>query len=362
MEKEVQKELDPKKFHVLDQTKKNILLVSLAVVVFVLMPFLTYYYMKFAVNRPSQTPDEHTIEIKSGWGVSKIADELYSEDIINSEFLFTLFVLVNNLEGNIQAGVYTIPAGTSIKELGQLLQHGTKDVAITLLEGWRVEQFALEASEMYENVNYEDFVHLAQDDEGYLFPDTYVFPSDVTTEVMVEHLKDTFETKTADVLTPEALQRAGLTEDEVVIMASIVEREVADPYDRPLVAGVLVKRYKDDQTIGADATVQYYASLLRVGCTLNSEAVCPHEEVAREIDWWPYSLTLEELDYESDYNTRKYVGLPPAPISSVSVSALESVLNYKETSYTYYLTDREGVTHFAETLEEHENNINLYLR
>ena len=358
----MEKELDPKKYHVLDKQGKNLLLIALAVILFIFIPIVSYYYVSFAVNRPSQTGDEHTIEIESGWSISKIAQELYSNDVINSKALFTVYVLANNLEKNIQAGVYTVPAGISIKELSQLLQHGTDDVSITFLEGWRVEQFALKAAEVFDEVDYEDFVRSSIDDEGYLFPDTYIFPADIETEEMISVLKETFDTKVDPVLTNEALESVGLTRDAVITFASIVEREVADSQDRPLVAGVLIKRYNEGQQIGADATVQYYASLLRAGCNIDMSSVCPEEEVAREMDWWPYSLTQEELNYDTEYNTRKNIGLPPQPISSVSVSAIKSVLNNKQTSYNYYLTDKQGITHFSENLETHEANINRYLR
>lgn len=354
--------LDPNKFHVLDESKKRLLFIIGGVLLIVLLPIFSFFYYNFAINRPSQTVDEHTIEIEPGWSISTISKELYTKDVINSRALFIFYILVNNLEQDIQAGEYMIPPGVSLKELSDMLQYGTKDVRITFLEGWRVEQFALAATEKFEDVDYEDFVERARDSEGYLFPDTYVFPHDITTQEIIDHLKDTFDSKTAELLNEDALEKVGLSKEEVIIMASIVEREVADPLDRALVAGVLLKRYRNGMPLGADATVQYYAPFLRIGCSLESENICPTDDRAKEIDWWPYSLTQAELDYDSPYNTRKYEGLPPSPISSVSLSAIESVLNYKESENLYYLTDPEGVTHFAQTLEEHERNIALYLR
>lgn len=359
----MEKELDPKEYHVLDSKKKKVLLIILGVVFLLILPVLSFYYIKFAINRPAQKFDDHTIEIKSGWGVLQISQELYSEDLINSQALFTLYILINNLEKNIQAGVYDIPAGTSIKDLAYILQHGTDDQSITFIEGWRVEEFAFKASEKFENVDYEDFVSLALPYEGYLFPDTYVFAHDVNSSEMIDHLREIFDEKTKNVLTEQAMADVNLTKDQVITLASIVEREVSDPYDRPLVAGVLIKRYREGLTLGADATVQYYASLLRAGCDLeNSSTVCPEEEVAREVNWWPLDLTKEELEYDSEYNTRKFTGFPPTPISSVSISAIEAVLNNKETSFNYYLTAPDGTTYFSETLPEHERKINLHLR
>ena len=355
-------DLDPKKYHVLDEKKMKIVYVVLAVLFSIFTPVLATVYYRFAISRPSQTSDEHEVEIEPGTGIVEIAGKLYEKDVINSKVLFVLYVVTNHSENDIQAGVYTIPAGISLKDLISILEHGTNDILVTFIEGWRVEEFALIASEKFDDVDYEDFVEMAIPYEGYLFPDTYLFSSDVTVEEMIDRLKDTFELKTKDILESEDLEELGFTKDEVVIMASLIEREVADIYDRPLVAGILVKRLREDTTLGVDATVQYYASSLRSGCTFPSDRVCPKEKVAREMDWWPYSLTQEELDYEADYNTRKYPGLPPKPISSTGISALESVLNYKETSYNFYLTDSEGVTYFSETLAEHQQNIELHLR
>jgi len=355
-------ELDPNKYYVLDDKKRKILYIGLSVLFGIVSPILILIYYRLAINRPSQTSDEHTIELRSGSGITEIASDLYEKDVINSRMLFVIHVVVNHLEKDIQAGFYTIPAGTSLRELVSILGHGTDDISITFIEGWRVEEFALAASEKFDDVDYEDFVGLALPYEGYLFPDTYSFSSDVTVEEMIDSLRDTFELKTEDILTEDALSKIGLTKKDVVILASLVEREVADVYDRPLVAGILIKRLGEDTVLGVDATIQYYASILRAGCELSYPSMCTREELAREIDWWPYSLTTEELDYDSEYNTRKYPGLPPAPISSVSISALEAVLNYKETPYNFYLTDSEGITHFSETLLEHEKNVNLYLR
>jgi len=355
-------DLDPKKYHVLDGKKKRMLYISLSILFAIVAPVLVLSYYRLAINRPSQTSDEHIIEIEPGLGITEIATDLYEKDVINSQALFIIHVVVNHLEKDIQAGVYTIPAGTSLRELVSILGHGTNDISITLIEGWRVEEFALAASEKFDDIDYEDFVGVALPYEGYLFPDTYFFSSDITVVEMIDYLKDTFELKTKNILTEDSLSKIDLTKEEVVILASLVEREVANVYDRPLVAGILIKRLREGTVLGVDATVQYYASLLRAGCGLSYPSTCTREELAHEINWWPYSLTQEELDYDNEYNTRKYFGLPPKPISSVSISALEAVLNYKETPYNFYLTDSEGITHFSETLLEHEKNADLYLR
>jgi UPF0755 protein len=356
-------ELDPNKFHVLNskQQKLSLLIGSISLLVFGLLFSILYYNV--AVNRPAQKDIENSFRIESGEGLSQIAANLNQSGLVNSEFLFKAYIFIHHLDSNIQAGVYKIPAGTSIKQLSEILQHGTNDVTLTFLEGWRVEEFARLASQDngLNNVDYEKFLKVAGSSEGYLFPDTYSLNNEIDEAGLFRILRDTFDTKTKDILTPEALSKAGLTKEQAVIFASIVEREVSKSEDRPIVAGILIKRWKDDQLIGADATTQYAVALLKAGCSVSEDKICPSGVLAETFQWWPKELTIEDLNYDSPYNTRKTLGLPPTPISSTSLDSITSVLNYQNTSYNYYLTDSEGISHYAITLEEHNTNIAMYL-
>jgi len=354
-------ELDPKKYHFATATqKRNVFLICLLIFLLSAPPFM-YIYYNFAINRPSQGGKEATFEIKSGDSIQTIADSLYSADLLNSKYLFIFYAFATGNDKNIQAGVYKIPAGTSVVELIDLLQHGTNDIKVTFIEGWRVEEFALEASRKFENVDYEDFVEQAADAEGRLFPDTYSFNVDITTEQMLSIIKDVFDERTKDILSAAVLEDVGLSRGEVITLASLVEREVRDASDRPIVAGILLKRLRNEELLGVDATVQYFVGPLRMGCNLASDKICPSDDIAPDTVWWPKDLTVDELALDTPYNTRKNPGLPPAPISSVSLSALEAVLNYKETIHNFYITGNDGATYYAETLEEHNENIAKYL-
>lgn len=354
--------LDPSKFHVLNLRQKLYIGLAVALILLVLSPLCGFLYYRFAINRPSQVNKDITYDLKSGTGVFDVARELTQLGAINSEFLFDAYVLGNGLDKTIQAGVYKIPSGSSITQVVEQLQHGTNDIKLTFLEGWRLEEFAREAVSKLKNVDYENFVMLAKDSEGMLFPDTYYVNADIDEVQLIDLLQQTFATKTKDILTPDALSRIGLTKPQALIFASIVEREVHNTTDRPIVAGILIKRWKNKELIGADATTQYAVSRNRVGCATSNVVVCPADGMAMEMMWWPSDLTVDDLNFDSPYNTRKNVGLPPSPISSFSINALESVLNYKNTEYNYYLTDGDGVTHFARTYDEHLNNINKYIK
>lgn len=181
-------ELDPNKYHVFSKKQQLKFLIITMVFSAIILPILGYWYYDFALNRPSQTDKEITFQIKSGQTLSDISNNLFNTGAINSKFLFNLYSIQQGLDKNMQAGIYTIPAGTSIVEITQKFQHGTLDKKITFLEGWRVEEFARKASSEFSNVDYYDFIEYAQDLEGKLFPDTYIFNSSISAEQMVDHL------------------------------------------------------------------------------------------------------------------------------------------------------------------------------
>jgi len=354
-------ELDPKKFHVLTKKKKILIAAISALFLLVILPPLGYWYYNFALDRPSQTSKEVTFEIKKGELVSDISDNLYEAGAINSKFLFNFYAISNHLDRNIQAGLYTIDAGTSIKELVRQFQHGTLDKSVTFLEGWRVEEFARKAALEFPNVDYYEFITLAKNLEGRLFPDTYIFNDDITTEEMIEHLTDVFDNKTKDLLSNEYLSKSGLTTEEALIFASILERETSAESDRPVVAGILIKRLQEGMKIDADATTQYVVANRDNSCNTQTLA-CNISVDFSGIDWWKRDLTRTDLDIDNPYNTRENVGLPPMPIASVSLSALQAVVNYVPSDYYFYINDAQGNTHFAATLAEHEANIAKYLQ
>lgn len=354
-------QLDPNKYHIVTKKHKILVVVSIVLFFLITLPTIGYWYYTFALNRPSQTSKEITFEIKNGQLVSEIADNLYAVEAINSKFLFNFYAVSTKLDRNIQAGLYTVPAGTSIKQLVDQFQHGKMDQSITFLEGWRVEEFAREASSKFVNVDYYEFITLAKDYEGYLFPDTYIFNNNINAAEMIDHLRDVFNAKTKDLLSDSYLEKSGLTSEQAVIFASILERETSNPSDRPLVAGILIKRWKEGMKIEADATTQYVVSSKLNTCNTITVACTNKSLPYVSIDWWPRDLTVSDLSIDSPYNTRKNSGLPPRPISSISISALQSVINHTLSDYYFYINDLEGTTHFGVTLADHEENIRKYL-
>jgi len=352
---------DSAKYHTLKPLQnKNILLIVL-LLVFVIIPAFSFGYYKLAVRRPSPLDKELMFEIKTGEGVAIIAQNLQNANAVNSKFLFMVYVYLNRMDRGIQAGVYTLRAGEDVVSLAEKFQHGVNDVKITFLEGWRIEEFARRAAKNLSKIDYNKFISLAAGKEGYLAPDTYQFNKDITEEEVLKILSDTFKSNTDDLLTPQNLAKAKLTKEQAVIFASIVEREVNTTEDRPVVAGILIKRFKEGMRIEADATTQYAVAAKRLCAETPNLLNCtPTFENILKFEWWE-GVTQDDLTSDSPYNTRKVVGLPPTPICSFNSAALKAVLDYKETPYYFYLTDPTGVTHYAKTLDEHNANVAKYL-
>jgi UPF0755 protein len=136
----------------------------------------------------------------------------------------------------------------------------------------------------------------------------------------------------------------------VVILASLLERETLNDSEKPMIAGILANRLRIGMPLQVDATVQYAKATRDCGGT---GAACA--------EWWP-TVYLEDYKLKSSYNTYQINGLPPSPIASPSLSSIEAAANPETNDYLYYIHDRDGKAHYATTLDEHNTNIQKYLR
>ena len=325
---------------------------------FTLLAFLTLgaraYYLA-ALDRPSSSSGPQLVTIAPGMGVAEIAKLLAERNLIHSEALFKIYLRLNDLEATLEAGEYEIPPHLNLKETVELLQHGTFDLKLTFPEGWRREEMAAYAAKVFNSDSKtfeEEFLAASEGMEGYLFPETYIVPRKTTAEELVRLMRKMFDSRFTEELRRGA-KRRGLSEEEVVILASIVEREVRFDEDRAKVAGILIKRWRNGWPLEADATVQFAAA---------TEGRRQPTTDNRPTGWWPKKLTTADLEIDSPYNTRKYRGLPPAPICSPGLEALEAVVNYQPTPYWYYVSDEEGRIHFSKTLDEHNEKVLKYTR
>lgn len=286
--------------------------------------------------------------IPEGQAIDVIGRRLKEAGLIRSKVAFKLVVLKKGLARKIQAGDFRLRSSMDTPTIAAELTHGTLDIWVTLLEGWRREQMAAELAQEFTarelDFDASEFLSASQGQEGYLFPDTYLIPRTASGSAIVKLLRDTFDQK-VDL----TLNESGLTPSQVVILASILEREVRTDQDRPLVSGILLKRLEAGWPLQADATIQYVVGTQRC------------EPADPNCSWWEPNLTKDHIAQTSPYNTYVNVGLPPAPIANPGISSIEAALNPQSSPYWFYISDLQGNIHYAESIEEHNQNIAQYL-
>ncbi len=273
--------------------------------------------------------------VEKGAGLREIANNLKEEKLIKDATVFFLLTKQMDYDKKIEAGTFRLSPSMTTEEIMKSLTHGTLDIWVTIPEGKRADEIA---DILKENLpTYDDsWRALLKEKEGYLFPDTYLFAKETTINQIIDKLNENFEIKYQQLLGPEL---KNFTKNEIVTIASMIEREAKNDNDRPLVSSVILNRLGIGMALQIDATVQY--------------ALGYQENEKR---WWKKSLTLEDLKLDSPYNTYKNNGLPPTPISNPGLSSLEAVVNPAKTNYLYYISDSNGVNHYAETLEGHNAN------
>lgn len=275
-----------------------------------------------------------------------VAERLKRAGLIKNKYLFLALIYQAGLKGKIQAGSFELSPAMNSREIAYALTKGRLDRWLTVVEGLRREEIALVVKKQL-GVSFDDFLSASQGQEGYLFPDSFLIPVNAGAENVVEIMRKTFDEKTKD-LWPVAEEK-GLTQNKVVILASLVEREAKKDIDRPLVAGILLKRLENNWLLQVDATVQYVQASLK--CQAKKEGC----------DWWP-QINSSDLKINSLYNTYQRKGLPPAPICNPSFSSLKAVVDYQDSPFWFYLSDKNGKIHFAKTLAEHQENIARFLK
>jgi len=304
------------------------------------------------------TPVEFSIRV--GENGATVAAHLERLGIVSDAELFRLLLRYWGVDAQIEAGDYLLRRNMPMSEVVSQLQHGRlRAKTITIREGLRAEEIAhLLASEGL--VDQEEFILLVRDDafhydflrdrpadapktlEGFLFPDTYQFPVNITATALIDIMLRNFDQRVTIEMRQQALDN-GLNLFQALTLASIVEREAVIPEERPIIASVYLNRLRRGMYLEADPTVQY------------AKGYDP--QTGR---WWPH-LALDELRaVDSPFNTFIHPGLPPGPICSPGLASIEAVLNPADTKYLFFHAKGDGSHAFAETFEEHLENQKKY--
>jgi len=308
----------------------------------VLIAWSGWFWWQFGISSVDPTDTTPVIvTVARGEGAKEIAADLEAKKLIHSKTSFYILIKLLGIETSLQAGDFRLNTSMDARTIATTLTHGIQDAWVTTLEGWRMEEIATEMAKDL-TIPEKEFLSFAR--EGYMFPDTYLIPRDATASAIVEMLLENFNKKITNAMREDA-KKTGLSFEQTIILASLVEREGNSDADRPVIAGVLLNRMKLDMPLQVDATLQYALGYQ------------PFEK-----SWWKKELTDEDKKIASLYNTYIHPGLPPGPIANPGLASIKAAIYPTATDYLYYIHDRTAAVHFSRTVDEHNANIEKYLR
>jgi len=310
-------------------------------------------YARTQLEAPAST---HTtvvsLDVKAGETLDQLSDELAARGVVRSAFWFKWFARYKGLAGHLQVGRFKLDTGMGASAVVSRLD-GAPDVAVvrvTLREGWTYKQMAkaigasgvgVTADQYQAEVEHGSFSEpflagrpAGASLEGFLFPDTYEFPKGATAHQVVQAQLDDFARRVDGVLQSPP---HGFNAYQVVVVASIIEREAQFANDRPLVASAIYNRLAAGMNLQSDATVEYGLGLT------NREP------------------TADEFKQDTPYNTYMHGGLTPTPISNPSLASIQAAVSPAKTNYLFWVADGCGHNHYATTAQQHEQQNQQYL-
>lgn len=323
---------EKKRIRLEEKTKKIILI---ALVFFIVLFGMNYNFLA----APSAHESGTKFAIKSGMTVSDAADYLEKNEIIKSSFAFKTLVYLTGGKGRVIAGSYFIEKPVSVFRIVMMVTtngYGVKMYKVTIPEGLSNRQIGDLLEKELTNFDKKKFLELARDKEGYLFPDSYFFEPESSPEKVIQMMNDNYKEKIKMVNLDVSFFNKPLK--DVVIIASILEKEARTENTRRMIADILWRRIAIGMPLQVDASFMYL------------------------LDKGSAALTLDDLQIDSPYNTYKYKGLPPGPISNPGLASILAATKPLKNKYLFYLSDKDGNMHYATTFEEHKLNKERYLR
>lgn len=290
---------------------KSTIIFLISIVLF----FLILYFL--FLSAPKSFPDQVVVNIEKGEILRSISEDLKAKNIIRSKVLFETFIIIYGGENTIAEGDYLFENKLPVFEVARRISKKDRHLApikVMIPEGFDVKQIAETFSLKLKNFNKEEFLYEAINKEGYLFPDTYFFFTTDNEQDVLKYMSENFIKRIKVV--ERDIYLSGKNQNDIIIMASIIEREAKGDNDRNIISGILWNRISKKMPLQVDASPETY----------------------------------------------KTKGLPQNPICNPGIESIKASINPKGSNYLYYLHDKEGNIHYAKTFGEHKINKLKYLK
>lgn len=329
--------------------KKLSFIITIACVLFISILIWAYLDILNYVDIPVSTERiDHIVVVNPGQKFHSLAEGLHEKGIIKNPDKFMLFARIKGYDKNIKAGEYILSPSMTPKDILETIVAGKIHLRkLTIPEGYSLRQiartvaeegFAAEA-EFLDSATNPSLASShgieAKTFEGYLYPETYYFPKDTTTENIISAMVKRFWV----VFKPEWKEQAktiGFSIHQVITLASIIEKETGAAFERPLISSVFHNRLKRKMRLESDPTVIY------------------------GINDFGGNLTRKHLSEPTPYNTYKIKGLPPGPIANTGVKSIEAALYPADTKFLYFVSKKDGTHHFSTNIKDHNEAVRKY--
>lgn len=324
---------------------------KLLVFIFIILPLFVIGglagYVTMTLRKSYTGPDKEFV-VRNGETFGRINQRLHDEGIIHDKRIFHYYAKYKNVMTNFKAGSFTIPTGSNLVQVLETLVYGQPNLtSITVPPGKNMYEIAklLEAAGITREQDFLDAVKhpdllsqlsiQANNLEGYLFPETYRFAPNTSAKAVAKSMIDLFNERTKSL----NFDHPFLNKHQVIILASVVEKETGAKFERPLIAGVFTNRLKKRMRLQSDPTTVYGI-------------------------WNRYTGNIKKADLleMTPYNTYKIPALPLGPISNPSLHAIEAVLNPDKHDYLYFVSKNDGTHIFSKTYQDHEKAVDDYQR
>ena len=321
-------------------------------------------YSYHLIKQPIELAQPITFNVQKGERVDEITNNLKNAGLIRSTWLFKIYLVLTNKSAQLQSGSYLFSGSVTIPQIVSIISTGqAAENQVTIVEGMRIEELAAFLQEKgivkakdflseAENISkyqskYSFLSGLSKNSslEGYLFPDTYKFNVKTSSAEIIEKMLDNFNLKCYQKIKLQLKSQKSLK--DIIIMASIIEREVPQKKERTVVAGIYYNRLSAGMKLETDPTVQYAKDTENPPANLKS--------------FWAEITAGDLRSIISPYNTYLNSGLPPGSICNPGLSAISAVLSPKKTDYLYFFTP-DGAIYYSRTAEEHEQKKAQYLK